>query len=113
MEAHERIKYLRKKILDFSQDEFAKKLNVSRSNLGNIETGTINLTERVLADICRVFQVRKDWILNGTEPVFEEENDLLDPLDMEISRLYAALTERNKNYLYGYMQRLLEEQGEG
>ncbi len=107
MEAYERIKYLRKNVLNLSQDDFSKKIHISRSNLGNIETGKINLTERVLSDICRAFHVKQDWIKVGEEPMFEGNSD---PLDMEISRLYSSLTDDNKRYLYGYIQRLLEEQ---
>ena len=44
---------------------------------------------------------------NGTEPLFEEDED---PLDSEIIKLYSSLTDENKKYLYGYIQRLLEEQ---
>lgn len=113
MEAHERIKHFRKKILKLSQVEFSKKLNISRPNLGNIEIGKINITDRVLSDICRVFQVRKEWILTGEEPMFDESSAPQDSLDVEILRLYSVLTEKNRNYLYGYMQRLLEEQEEG
>lgn len=109
MKPHERIRELRKKILNMTLEEFSNEINISRSNLGNIETGRIGLTERVLSDICRTFHVRQDWILNGTEPTFEENSD---PLDNEISKLYSSLTDKNKKYLYGYIQRLLEEQQE-
>lgn len=109
MKPHERIRELRKKILNMTLEEFSNEINISRSNLGNIETGRIGLTERVLSDICRIFHVRQDWILNGTEPTFEENSD---PLDDEIFKLYSSLTDKNKKYLYGYIQRLLEEQQE-
>ena len=109
MEPYERIRQLRKKILKMTLEEFSVKINMSGSNLGNIETGRIGLTERVLIDICRTFHVRRDWIETGNEPIFDDE---ADPLDSEISRLYSSLTDENKNYLYGYIQRLLEEQHE-
>ncbi len=80
---------------------------MSHSNLGNIETGRISLTERVLLDICRTFHVRQNWIWEGKEPVLEQDTD---PLDFEIEKLYAALTDDNKKYPYGYIQRLPEEQ---
>lgn len=107
MEPYERIRRLRKQILNMTLEEFSNKINISRSNLGNIETGRIGLTDRVLMDICRTFQVKKDWIITGTEPIFEEGNN---PLDSEILKLYSSLTDENKKYLYGYMQRLFEEQ---
>lgn len=109
MKPYERIRHLRKKILGMTLEEFSGKIHISRSNLGNIETGRICLTERVLSDICRAFHVNRTWILEGKEPVFEEESD---PLDDMIVKLYAVLTDENKKYLYGYMQRLLEEQAE-
>lgn len=107
MESYERIRHLRKKILKMTLEEFSAKINMSGSNLGNIETCRIGLTERVLIDICRTFHVRREWIETGNEPIFEVE---ADPLDTEISKLYASLTDENKKYLYGYIQRLLEEQ---
>lgn len=109
MKSFERIKYLRKNILKLSQEEFSKRINISRSNLGNIETGKINLTERVINDICREFYVSTNWIINNEEPIFKENKD---PMVNEISKLYDSLTEDNKKYLYGYMQRLLEEQNQ-
>lgn len=41
-----------------------------------------------------------------------DNTSLNDPLDSEISKLYSSLTDENKKYLYGYIQRLLEEQQE-
>lgn len=107
MEAYERVKYLRKDILKLSQEDFSKKINISRSNLGNIETGKIKLTERVINDICREFYVNLNWLTDNTEPVFENNKD---PIVNEISVLYDKLTDDNKKYLYGYIQRLLDEQ---
>lgn len=109
MEPCERVRHLRKKVLNLTLEEFSKRINISRSNLNNIEAGRIGFTERVLFDICRTFHVRKDWIKNGEEPIFEDGEN---PLDSEILRLYALLTDDSKKYLYGYIQRLLEEQQE-
>ena len=76
----ERIRILRKE-LKLSQDEFAKKLNMSRSNLGNIETGTIGTTDRVIANICDIFNVNEDWLRTGEGEMFRElktEDYLID-----------------------------------
>ena len=109
MESYERIRHLRKVILNMTLKEFSDKIGMSRSNLGNIETGRIRLTERVLSDICRIFHVNQNWILTGNTPVFIEETS---PLTDEISRLYSALTEENRKYLTSYAQHLLDEQTE-
>lgn len=111
MQSSERIKFLRKNILNMSQEDFSKKISLSRSNYGNIETGKINLTLRVLNDICRAFQVNSEWILHGTEPIFSSTAEAdLDPMDAEILQMFSNLSDENKKYLYGYIQRLLEEQ---
>lgn len=107
MEAYKRIRHLRKSILEMTLEEFASKINMSGSNLGNIETGRIGLTDRVLSDICRTFNIRQKWLEEGTEPIFEES---IDSDHGEIIELYSSLSERNRLYLLGYMQRLLEEQ---
>lgn len=109
MEIYERIKYLRKVELKLSQDEFARRINISRSNLGNIENNNINLTNRVLSDICRAFCVNQEWILHGTEPVYDKSRSALIE---QFNELLPQLTEENKLILYGYLQRLLDEQAD-
>lgn len=65
LKSHERIRYLRKDVLHMTQEEFAKSIKISRSNLGNIETGAVSTTERVLSDICDVHDANMDWLLKG------------------------------------------------
>lgn len=68
---NERVRELRK-ILKISQDTFSSKINISRSHYALIESGNKNLTDRVIADICREFNVNEDWLRNATEPIFIE-----------------------------------------
>lgn len=70
MEINERIRYLRKNELHMTQDVFASKIDLSRSNLGNIEIGRIAVTERVISSICRVFNVNEDWLKTGNGDPF-------------------------------------------
>ena len=60
----ERIKFLRK-ANKMTQQEFATKLNISRSNIASIEVGRINVTDRVLLDICDKFDVDEIWLRTG------------------------------------------------
>ena len=66
----ERIKYFRKNILKITQQEFSASIMISRPNLGNIETGGINVTDRVIASICEKYNLNEDWLRNGTEPMY-------------------------------------------
>jgi transcriptional regulator with XRE-family HTH domain len=98
---------LRKDLLKLTQEELSIKINISRSNYANIEKANINLTERVVNDICRVFSISKDWLLNGEGDVFiDQHNALVDRL----VDIYKMLNDDNRKYLEGYIYRLLEEQ---
>ncbi|GHT77942.1 hypothetical protein FACS1894130_03680 [Spirochaetia bacterium] len=110
MTINERMRYLRKDILKLTQEEFARKLKVSTSNIGNLETNRINLTERTIADICREWSVNEQWLRSGEEPVFL---DNADPFTHKIVDIYTSLSSDSRKYLKGYIDRLLEEQNDG
>lgn len=65
MTVNERIKYLRKDILHMTQEEFAPRIRVSRSNLGGIETDRVGATRRLVEDICSEFSINHDWLMTG------------------------------------------------
>lgn len=65
MDINQRIKYLRKELLHMTQEEFASSIKISRSNLGSIEIGRINVTDRVVQDICEKHNVNEEWLRNG------------------------------------------------
>lgn len=115
MEVYERIKILRKEFLKFTQEEFAEKINVSRSNLGNIETNRIGITDRVIDDICTSFNVNKKWLLNGTGEIFlQTESSVISELakefnatDLEI-KLLKAYFAIDKDVRSIFMSRLIK-----
>ena len=61
----ERLNFLREEKLNVSQEEFGKKIGVSRFSISNYESGKRNLTDRVISDICREFDVNEVWLRNG------------------------------------------------
>ena len=77
MEIWERIRHFRKDILKMTQEEFAGKVNISRSNLGNIETGRITLTDRVVSDICNTFSLSEEWLRTGEGSMYQETDTTL------------------------------------
>ena len=104
MEMHERIKELRKKHLNLSQEAFGKKLGVSRSVINNIERNCLARPEQKLSLIklmCKEFSVNEEWLLNGAEPMFIEPDTFsLDDfvkskgateLELEIVKTYFEL----------------------
>ena len=60
-----------------TQEDFARKINISRSNLGNIEVGTIGLTDRVATDICNAFSVSEVWLRSGEGEIYRESESTL------------------------------------
>lgn len=81
MEAYERIKYYREKILGISQAKFAKKLKISASNYSNIEIARVTLTNRVLIDICEAYNLNEDWVKYGKEPIEKPKSREAEMLD--------------------------------
>lgn len=83
---HDRIKHLRKELLHLTQEEFANSLKISRSNLGSIEIGRVNVTDRIISDICEKFNVNENWLRTG-----EGETFLKLDREAEIAQLAATL----------------------
>ena len=99
MKLYERIKYLRKNILKLNQEEFSKNIGISRSNVTNIEVGRINVTDRVISDICVAYNVNEDWLINGSGEIFNPSSD--DIID-ELSKEYHFTSFEN-NFLRSYL----------
>ena len=68
---NERIKIIRNK-LNLTLDKFGQRIGVTRAAISNIETGNRKVTEQMCRSICREFNVREEWLRNGTGEIFEE-----------------------------------------
>ncbi len=76
MEFYERIKHLRKNILNLSQDEFGKKLGVNRDVINNIERNRLKKPEQkepLYMLICSVFNVSENWLRTGEGEIFKKQ----------------------------------------
>jgi bacteriophage CI repressor helix-turn-helix domain len=65
----ERLKELRK-ALGLTQQEFADRLHIKRTNIGNYEVGVSLPTDSVIALICREFNVSEEWLRTGKGEMF-------------------------------------------
>ncbi|MDB8575184.1 helix-turn-helix domain-containing protein [Turicibacter sanguinis] len=95
-----RVKEIRKEF-GLNQEEFAKKINISRSNLSNIEIGRVISTDRVINDICCEFKINETWLRTGdgekyiiqntfSLDEYVKENNMSD-IELEILKLYFSL----------------------
>lgn len=78
-----RIKEIRKSE-NLTQQEFADRLGVKRSNIGSYETGARIPSDAVIALICREFHISEAWLRSG---VGEMKADMT--LKQELSLAFA------------------------
>ena len=71
----ERLKELRK-FLGLTQQDFADRLNIKRTNIASYESGKSNLGDAVVALICKEFNVSEPWLRTGEgEPFIKKSRD--------------------------------------
>lgn len=110
MNINERIRYLRKTELNMTQQAFATRIKLSRSNMGNIETGEVSVTDRVILSICEEFGVNEAWLRNEEGKIFtdksrEEEiaeimaETLKADLNINSQRIMKSLSKLNEREL--------------
>ena len=88
-----RIRYLRKETLGLTLKEMSSALCISLPNLANIETGKINTTQRVIADICRVYGVDQTWLETGEGEMFRAPS-----VDEELAAFVADVISDNNEF---------------
>lgn len=65
----ERIKYLRKEILNKTQKDFGSQIGLKPNSVSDIESEKNNPTEQTIKAICREFNISYLWITEGIEPI--------------------------------------------
>lgn len=105
-----RLKEIRLK-KDMSQEEFAKRLGISRSHVAGLELGRKTLTERLINDISREYNVNKNWLIDNTGDMFINPLDdlSLDPDIKELAELYLLLDDDMKKTVKRFIKSSLNE----
>lgn len=70
MTEHERIIEVRKNI-SLTQEEFGKRIGVTRAAVSNIESGNRGVTDQMRRSICREFGISEEWLRNGTGNMYD------------------------------------------
>lgn len=99
---NERIKQLRL-LLNLTQEEFGKKLGVTRSAISYIESGRSKVTEQMVIMICTTFNVRKSWLKTGTGDITDED------ITSYMNKLMAADDPEKEKYALIALKLIVDE----
>ncbi len=112
---NERLKDLRKE-LNLNQNEFGKRINLKQSAIGMYENGSRKLTERVISDICREFNVNEQWLHEGIGEMFNHDvNDEIEKLAKKyrlndyaktVVETFVKLDEKDMNAVLSFMKKV-------
>ncbi|MEK4713434.1 helix-turn-helix domain-containing protein [Sporosarcina sp. FSL K6-5500] len=96
----ERIKYLRDEVLQIKQNEMSLILNLKQGSLSDIERKkTKTVTDRVINDICREFNVSEEWLRNGVGEIFVQPT----AFSLDAYAIKSGLSELETDIIKGYM----------
>ncbi len=117
MNINERIKSLRKSI-GLTQEEFSSKIKISRANLGSIEVGRINVTNRVIFDISNTFNINEEWLRTGNGEMYKTTKEFfMDQLSQQydlgqygrkILEFYLELPKEQKEVIEHLLMQFVE-----
>lgn len=116
-EINKRIKIIREK-LNLNQDDFAKKIDLSRNAITQFETNRRNPSDRTLKDIANAFNVDYFWLRDGTGEIFSQFPDSiiddlviefnLSELDRRIIEKFLKLDANKRNSFTELMQTIFQ-----
>lgn len=107
-----------------SQEEFGKRIGIeSRSHISALENGNRTITDRIINDVCREFNVNEQWLRTGEGEMFKERSpseeigyyveDLLEydghgnpfyDMIVEMMKTYVELDEKSQTVVRDYFR---------
>nr|UVN04778.1 MAG: helix-turn-helix domain protein [Bacteriophage sp.] len=94
---------------NLSQEEFGKKIGLSRSIIGCYEKNIRNVSDRTIRDICSNFNVNEDWLRTGNgdkEAIPKDIHDLTKVLseislsdNIQLHKITSKLLNLDEKYL--------------
>lgn len=82
----ERLKEVRTKYLNLSQEEFGNTLGIGRGAIYNIEKGLVEPKESFMQLLCSTYNINREWLTTG-------EGDMFLPMteDEELAKMFGEL----------------------
>lgn len=91
----ERVKELRKD-KKLSQGKFGANLGLSRSHICNIEKGTRSLNKQTILQICSVYNINRQWLLEGVGVMYKDELDKYNIDDEDVKKFMSLFLKADK-----------------
>ena len=102
LEMNDRIKLLRQN-LDLKQEDFGKKINLTKFAISNYENGRTGIPERVINDICREFSVNENWLRTGAGG----DENMFIPEDMKYFQNVGKLGNEKNEFKKFYLNMMM------
>ena len=94
-----------RKILGYTQGEFAEPLKLSRSFQGGIEKNHRKINDRLIKMVCLTYGVNEVWLKTGAGEIFDTGKD---PRLERIIRSFNKLDTPLQDYILNYLDWLTE-----
>lgn len=95
-----RIKEIRNEF-QMTQQQFANKLGIKRSNVGKYETNVNIPSDAVISLICKEFNINEKWLRTGFGEKYLQANNLQDEYNLAVTQIDAN-DPRAKNLILEY-----------
>ena len=99
--------------LKLSQEEFGRRIGLSKFAISNYENNKQPITERSISNVCREYGVREEWLRNGVGDMFTSEYSSaiarivkdyrLDDIDAAILETYVRLPVSSRAVLKSFI----------
>ena len=103
-----KVSILTQKYRKCSQEELAKLVGGSQSNIGRYENGSSEPSLKTLIDIAEALNVTTDQLLGVGKPMVEKTVPELTPEQLQIVELIKKLPKEDLQKVYGYLLGLID-----
>lgn len=106
MEINDRLKLVRKE-LKLTQSEFGYNIGLAQGYIANLESSRREVSNKIIKLVCATFNVREEWLINGTGNIFQNETTHLDD---SIINTFKELKPEFQEYVLKQINELLKLQ---
>lgn len=102
---------------NLTQEQFSNSLNLKRNTIATYETGVKQPSERTINDICRIYNVNREWLETGKGEMFFENDKSFgeicselgadDPKAREAILKYYDLNDSDKKLFWDFIERFV------